>query len=145
MPVRRCAQDAQKLCAPARCGNASAAALELDLLQVGVRWKTPRLVARVDELFIDDDVELARLARLNVDRPAPASFNPSLHTEGFGFVASGSAIMYEDSHDHRLFGRKLAQAHAGSLPAAYGKCQVFLALRDQAALSADPTMRGWRL
>src|ERR1035437_8874461 len=145
MPVRRYAQDAQKLRAPARCGNASAAALELDLLQVGVRRETSRPVARVDELFIDDDVELARLARLNVDRPAPASFNPSLHTEGFGFVASDGAVMYEDSHDHCLAGGKLAKPHAGSLTAAYGKSQVFLALRDQAALSADPTMRGWRL
>jgi hypothetical protein len=123
IPVRRYAQDAQKLCAPARCGNASAAALELDLLQVGVRWETSRPVARVDELFIDDDVELARLARPNVHRPAPASFNPSLHTEGFGFVASDGAVMYEDSHDHCLVGGNLAKPHAGSLPAAYGKCQ----------------------
>jgi hypothetical protein len=123
MPVRRYAQDAQKLCAPARCGNASAAALELDLLQVGVRWETSRLVARVDELFIDDDVELARLSWPNVDRPATASFNPSLHTEGFGFVASDGAVMYEDSHDRYLVGGNLAQPHAGSLPAAYGKCQ----------------------
>lgn len=100
-----------------------AAALELDLLQVGVRWKSSRLVARVDELFIDDDVELARPARPNVNWPAPASFDPSLHTEGFGFVVSGGAVMYENSHDRYLVGGKLAQPDAGSSPAAYGECQ----------------------
>ena len=86
-----------------------ASALELDLLQVGVRWETSRRVARVDELFMDDDVELARLARPNVNGPAPANFNPSLHTEGFGFVASDGAVMYEDSHEHSLVGSNLAQ------------------------------------
>jgi hypothetical protein len=89
-----------------------AAALEPDLLQVGVRRETSRLVARVDELFIDDDVELARLARANLDGPAPASFNPSLHTEGFGFVVSGGTVMYENSHGHCLVCPKLAPPHA---------------------------------
>lgn len=89
-----------------------AAALEPDLLQVGVRRETSRLIARVDELFIDHDVELARLARPNLNRPAPANFDPSLHTEGFGFVASDGAVMDEDSHGHYLVGDSLARPRA---------------------------------
>ena len=68
--------------------------IELDLLQFGVRREMSRPVARVDELLIDEDVELSRLARANVNRPAPSGFNPSLHTEGFTLVASGGAIVY---------------------------------------------------
>ena len=100
-----------------------AAASELEFLQVRVRGESSRLVARVDELFADDDVELARLARPNVNRPAPASFDPRLHTEGFGLVASDGAVMYDDSHGRYLAGGRRARTLAGSLPAANGKCQ----------------------
>ena len=80
------------------CERPSVHESELDLLQVGFPWEAPGLVARVDELVARQDVELARLARLDLDRSAPASLNPSLHTEGFGFVASGGAVANEDRH-----------------------------------------------
>jgi hypothetical protein len=46
-------------------------------------------MARIRDLTVDDDIELAGLARLDVDRPAAAGLDPSLHTEGFGLIASG--------------------------------------------------------
>ena len=70
-----------------------------DLLQVRFPGKAAGREARVGELAIDDDIELARLAGLDVDRPAAAGFEPSLHTEGFGLVASSSAVMDEYRHD----------------------------------------------
>lgn len=77
---------------------------ELDRLQVGVRGETSRHVARVDQLFIYDDIELTRLSGSNLNRPAAASLDPGLHTEGLGSVVSGSAVMDEDGHGHRLVG-----------------------------------------
>ena len=68
------------------------------MFQFGVRREPSRLVARVDELFVDDDVELARLALLDFNRPTPVSFKPGLHTEGFRFVASVGAVMNGDNH-----------------------------------------------
>ena len=50
------------------------------------------------DLAIDNDVELAGLANLDLDGTAPARFKPSLHTEDFGFVASGSAVVDNDGH-----------------------------------------------
>ena len=102
-----------------------AAALELDLLQVGLRWETSRLVARVDELFVDDDVELTCLALLDVNRPAPASFKTSLHTEGFRFVASMRAVKNEDRHGRCLVRGNLVQPQRGSLSAAPGRLQCW--------------------
>ena len=74
--------------------------LERNLLQVCRRGESSGVVARVGELAVDDDIELARLAGLNVHRPAPAGFDPSLHTEGFGLVASGGAVMDQDRHGY---------------------------------------------
>src|SRR5512132_133326 len=73
-------------------------ASELDLLQVGFPWEASRPGARVDELFADHEVELAGLARPDLDRSMPASLDPSLHTEGFGFVASAGAVVNDDRH-----------------------------------------------
>jgi hypothetical protein len=127
--------DADGKCSEVSDAQRGTHELELDLLQIGVRREPSRLVARVDELFVDDDVELARVSGLDVNRPAPASFNPSLHTEGFGFVVSGGAVMYENSHDRYLVGGNLAQPHAGSLPAAYGKCWFAIQQSSMTSLS----------
>ena len=78
--------------------------LKDDLLQIGVRREPARRVARIDEFLVDYDVELARLALSHLYRPTPASFNPSLHTEGFGFVASTGAVMNQDRHVRFLVG-----------------------------------------
>ena len=43
--------------------------------------------------------------------------------------------MYDDSHDRYLVGGKLAQAQAGSLPAAYGKCRFPLQQSSMTSLS----------
>lgn len=78
--------------------NASISDLGKDAREIGLPRKPPRLVARVHGRTIDDDIELAHLARVELDGPAPATFDPSLHTEGFGFVASGGAVMDDDGH-----------------------------------------------
>ena len=75
-----------------------------DLLQILFPGESSGLVARVGEFTVDNHVELARFAGLNVHQPAPARFDPSLHTEGFGLVASGSAVMNVDGHEYCLDG-----------------------------------------
>ena len=75
-----------------------AGALGADLFQIRLGREASRLVLRVGQLAIDDDVELARLADLDVDGAAPSRFKPSLHTEDFGFVASGGAVVDNDGH-----------------------------------------------
>src|SRR5512146_2059980 len=82
-PAARCIDECHR---PASSGGRRRTrALELELLQVRFRGKTSGLVTRIDELFVDNNVELARLPWSNFDRPAAASLDPSLHTEGFGF------------------------------------------------------------
>jgi len=98
--------------------------LKLDLLQVRIRGETSCLVARVDKLFIDNDIELTRLPRSNVDRPVAAGLDSSLHTEGFRFIVSSRAVMYDDSHDGVLAGGDLVEEQENSLPARHEKFQL---------------------
>ena len=83
-----------------------ASVLELDLLQVAVRRETSRFVAGVDQLPFDHNVKLTDLARLNVNWATPVSLEPSLHTEGFGFVASVGTVMNENRHVDRVVYRQ---------------------------------------
>ena len=84
------------------CMRAMHATLKLHRLQVGLGGKSFRFIARVNDATIDDDVELATLAGLHVHGSTSKSFDPSLHTEGFGFVASGGAVVNDRCHDHCL-------------------------------------------
>jgi hypothetical protein len=72
--------------------------LEPDLSQVDLGGKASRFKAGVRDPTVDNDVELALLPALYVHRTTPASLNPSLHTEGFGLVASGGAVVNDDRH-----------------------------------------------
>jgi hypothetical protein len=110
----------------------------LDLLQVRVRWESSGLVARVDELLIDNNIELARLAGSNVNWPAAASLDPSLHTEGFRFVVSGRAVMNFDSHDRCLVGGNRAEPQASSLPSRDAKFQFSSSLRRRCLSQTNP-------
>jgi len=74
------------------------AILRADRFEIRVRRETSGVVAGIHELAVRNDVELARFPRLNVHRTAPARFKPSLHTEGFGLVASTGAVMDQDGH-----------------------------------------------
>ena len=76
----------------------------IDLLQIGFPREASGAITRVDELAVEDDIELAGLARLDRDGLSPASLEPSLHTEGFGFVASRAAVTDQDRHVCRLVG-----------------------------------------
>ena len=69
-----------------------------ELLQVRVGREASRLVLGVGQLAIHHDVELAALADLYSDGAAASRLKPSLHTEDFGFVASGSAVVDHDGH-----------------------------------------------
>lgn len=73
-----------------------------ELPKVRVDGEAAGLVARVREPAVEHDVELPGLAGLDVDGPAAAGLKPSLHTEGFGFVASGGAVVDDDGHGERI-------------------------------------------
>ncbi len=111
------------MCAAGVCARCAPDRASLVFVEFGVRRESSRLRARVDELFVNDDVELAYLALLDVNRPAPASFKPGLRTEGFWFVASMRAIKNPDRHDRCLLRGNLAQPQAGSLSAPHVRLQ----------------------
>jgi len=73
--------------------------LELHLSQVGLRGKLSGFVSGVNDAVVDHDVELAGLSRLQFHRAPSASLDPSLHTEGFGLVASSGAVVNDARHD----------------------------------------------
>lgn len=99
--------------------------LELQFPEVGLPRETSCLVAGVDQLSVDLDVELSGLAGLDVDMPVSICFDPGLHTEGFGSIASGRAVMNDDRHCPSLPGGTRAPSQTRSLPAEHGNvCTV---------------------
>jgi hypothetical protein len=56
------------------------------------------LTFRESYLTVNDDIELPRASGLDDHRTTSTRLKPSLHTEGFGFVVSDSAIKDEDRH-----------------------------------------------
>jgi len=80
--------------------DATSAAVPLgaNLLEIGLGREASRLVLGIGQPAIDHDVELARFTYLDLDGALPARLKPSLHTEDFWFVASGSAVVDDDGH-----------------------------------------------
>ena len=76
--------------------------LELHLLQIGVRREPSRFIPGVGNFTVDNNVKLAGPAGLYVDRSMPVSFDPGLHTEGFGFVASVVTVINCDRHQRGI-------------------------------------------
>ena len=70
--------------------------------QVGIRRKPSGLKSGVSDLAVNDDVKLAAASGLYVHRSMATRLKPSLHTEGFGFVASGGAVKDENLRDNPL-------------------------------------------
>lgn len=75
--------------------RASGARKSIDLLLGG---KSSRLVARVPERAVDADVELARLAGLELDVRDAFGLQRVPHPEGLRQIASAAAVLDEHVH-----------------------------------------------
>jgi hypothetical protein len=60
------------------------------------------LTFREGNLTVNDDVELPGASGLDGYRTTPTRLKPSLHTEGFGFVVSDSAVKDQNRHIDRF-------------------------------------------
>ena len=73
--------------------------LRRSVRQICLRGKPSGLVARKNNLTVDDDVELAGASGLDIHWTSPVLLKPRLHTEGVGFVVSGGAVIDNDRHN----------------------------------------------
>ena len=71
---------------------------DVNALQIRLGRKLARRVSRVSDTAVDDNVELTRASGMYLRGTATSRIKPSLHTEGFGFVASAGAVMNGDRH-----------------------------------------------
>lgn len=72
--------------------------LQRQLLEVLLGGEAPGVVARIHQALAGQDVELSRLPDFERHGSAPAGLDPSLHTEGFGPIASAGAVADDDCH-----------------------------------------------
>jgi len=77
--------------------------LQLHPLQISFGRKASCLVSRVRKMSVDYHVELSGLSLPHVHGATSSTFDPSLHTEGFGLVASSGAVMDDDRHEQDPF------------------------------------------
>ena len=70
--------------------------------QVSIRRKSSGFISGVSDLAVNDHVKLAAASGLYVHQRMATRLKPSLHTEGFGFVASGGAVKDENRHKYPL-------------------------------------------